>query len=131
MFPALTALLAAIVRPERDIFDGVKQSEDAFHSLWDDIIRNILHVLLRHSTASDLEMTRNRTDVYNSGVLKDLARADFLCYLRQALVLREEEKEDSTVFDAARCELLLFGDWSPMYYGELPFVLGYATELEN
>ena len=127
-FPALTALLAAITRQDRDIFDGAGHSEDDFHALWDDIIRNTLHLLNFNCQSLEVEMTRNRIDIYDSGVLKNQARPDFLCYIRKALVLRGEEKEDSTLLDTAQEELVAkFGEWSPMFYGQLPFVLGYAT----
>ena len=128
IFPEFSYLLGSIIREDRDIFTNTESSEDDFHSLWDDIIRSPLHVLSRHGAALNLQMTRNRVDAYKSGTTQNLPRPDFLCHLRGALVLRGEEKRETTELDKARGELISkFGSWSPMFYGGLPFVLGYAT----
>ena len=77
---------------------------------------------------TDFDMTRNRIDLYKSGTTKNQSRPDFLCHLRGAPGLREEEKRDITQLEEARGELICkFESWSPMFYGELPLVLGYAT----
>ena len=48
--------------------------------------------------------------------------------MKRALVLRGEEKSDPKELDIARNELAQkFGAWSPMFYGQLPFVLGCAA----
>ena len=87
-FPALTALLGAITRQDRDIFDGAGHSEDDFHALWDDIIRNTLHLLSCNCESLELEMTRNRIDIYDIGVLKNplIRTGNFSCCQNQVSI---------------------------------------------
>jgi len=97
-------------------------------NLWDSIIRDPLNFLSFQSGEMTLEFSRNRIDGYKSGAVKENARPDFLCYTRGALVLRGEEKRSPGELVESRAELLeKWGVWSTIFYGQLPFVLAYAT----
>ena len=76
----------------------------------------------------ELTSSRNAIDWHRSRTVQERPRPDFLCYMKRALVLRGEEKSDPKELDIARNELAQkFGAWSPMFYGQLPFVLGCAA----
>jgi len=66
--------------------------------------------------------------VHASGTITGQTRPDFLCWLDQALVFRDEEKSSPEMLSTARNELKAkFGEWSSLFYGQLPFVFAYAT----
>ena len=109
-------------------FKKCMPSEDNYHTYWDEVIWHMLAILSTYVPEVDLRHSRNATDWHNTGTLQGNLRPDFLCYMKRALVLRGEEKGDSKIFYIARTELAQkFGTWSPMFYGQLPFVLGYAA----
>lgn len=127
-FPSLVFLLSRILQQDREIFTSPRACEDDLHSLWDDIIRYPLYFLSLYSEKMYFEFMRNVVDGYKTSTVRERAPPDFLCYLRGALVLRGEEKRRQSDLEEARAELIQkFGDWSVTFYGELPFVLAYAT----
>jgi len=131
-FKDISGLLGAILLP-RGIFLSGNQNEDAFHVIWDTIIRETLTILAGNIF---LEFQRNGRDAHGSGTTTAQTRPDFLCWMDQALVLRGEEKRSPEMLPKrspemlpiARTELeVKFGEWSPLFYGQLPFVFAYAT----
>ena len=124
VFSQISGLLTSILFP-RSVFISSDQNEDCFHAVWDTIIRETLAVL---AGGPSLEFQRNSTDVHVSGTIAPRSRPDFLCWMDQALVLRGEEKRNGNMLSIAYDELRTkFGKWSPLFYGELPFVFAYAT----
>ena len=75
-----------------------------------------------------LEFQRNSVDVHQSGTTVMQSRPDFLCWMDQALVIRGEEQRNATMLPDALNELhMKFGQWSSLFYGQLPFVFAYAS----
>ncbi|RPB21822.1 hypothetical protein L211DRAFT_840185 [Terfezia boudieri ATCC MYA-4762] len=123
-FKDISGLLGAILLP-RGIFLSGNQNEDSFHVIWDTIIRETLTLF---SSNIFLEFQRNGRDVHGSGTTTAQTRPDFLCWMDQALVFRGEEKSSPEMLPIARTELeVKFGEWTPLFYGQLPFVFAYAT----
>ena len=102
-------------------------TENDFIWLWDSLLRYPLSELSYRSNAPPLNFVRNTVD--KSGMTRNnLLRPDFLCYMQNALVLRGEEKQFSGQINDAADELQSkLGGWSPLFYGSLRFLLGYAT----
>ena len=124
----LNKVLAGIFDDERDILISDMCNEDDGHALWDDLIRRPLSFLSARTRYLDLQFARNSTDVFKSGTVKKSSRPDFLCYMQKSLVLRGEEKRSTEDLEVAHVELITkLDEWSPMFYGNLPFVFGYAT----
>ncbi|KAF8415559.1 hypothetical protein EV426DRAFT_57687 [Tirmania nivea] len=111
-----------------DRFSNCEPSEDNFHVYWDEIILTVLSLLSTHISDTQLTFRRNSGDTNNTATTRQGKRPDFLCWMRGALLLRGEEKHSPRELDVARSELLeKFGTWSASFYGQVPFVLGYAT----
>lgn len=127
-FLSLSYVLANFLDDKKDILISDAMCEDDSHVLWDCLIRRPLSYLCEQTHLLDLEFARNSTDIYKSGTLEKNSRPDFLCYLQKALILRGEEKRSSEELQVAQRELIdKFDEWSPMFYGKLPFVFAYAT----
>ena len=123
VIPAVESLISAIItldRPLRDCY----VTEDILHSYWDAIILHTLSLLGR----SRFKFTRNSTHGYDTGTTHRNSRPDLLCWMKQALILRGEEEADEDDMIKAQRELMdKFGVWNTLHYGQLPFVLAYAT----
>ena len=114
---------------DRPIFYG-NFSEDSYHALWDDIIMQTLFLFSKQIPGASLclEYQRNSIDKHSTATTCKKSRPDFLCWMRGALILRGEEKAEQKDLRTAYTELSdKFGVWSPIFYGELPFLFGYAT----
>ena len=128
VFPPVAKILISILQPTSDIYISQEPTEDDFHAHWDNMFRDVLSLLSAYTPNILLHFTRNSTDAYTSGTIKNRLRPDFLCWMRGALVLRGEEKRLRSELHEARSELLQkFGEWSSTFYGQMPFVLAYAT----
>jgi hypothetical protein len=127
-FLSLSFVLAPILDNGRDILTSDMSCEDDGHTLWDSLIRRPLSYLCECTGHLNLHFARNSTDKYKSDTLTKFSRPDFLCYMQKTLILRGEEKRSQEGLEIARQELIdKFAEWSPMFYGKLPFVFGYAT----
>ena len=105
----------------RSVFDPGNPIEDCFHVVWDTIIWATLHMF---AGSPFLEFQRNST----SGTTVAQSRPDFLCWMDQALVIHGEEKCNVGMLPDAFVELCTkFGQWSSLFYGQLPFVFAYAS----
>lgn len=72
-----------------------------------------------------MDSARNPNSSFASTTLVDLMRPDFSLYVRDAFILRWETRIDNAHFTAALEEnAKKLKIWSPLYYGELPFVIG-------
>ncbi|KAG1705996.1 hypothetical protein DVH05_002559 [Phytophthora capsici] len=59
-------------------------------------------------------------------------RPDFILHISGLLLLRGEEKGDSTDLHESGAKLIRkMRHWNPMFYGDLPYILGYATSGEQ
>ena len=118
-----------------DIIDGsgrtLHQREAAecdYISHWESLIGETLQLL--SSTVPDMQiiMMRNTRDKFQTGSLVESSRPDMLCWLGSALVIRGEEKAAERDLLEAEHELYdKFGTWNPLFYGDSPFIFGYAT----
>ena len=71
---------------------------------------------------------RNTTDQYSTTSQMKGTRPDALFWLNGALVLKGEEKAAAKELITAEYELFQkLGEWSTIFYGDLPFTFGYAT----
>jgi hypothetical protein len=124
-FISLSYVLGKVLDDGIDILISGMTCEDDGHVLWDNLIRRPLSYLCEQTKLLNLRFARNSTDIYKSGTL---TRPDLLCYLQKALILRGEEKRSSEELQVAHRELIdKFDEWSPIFYGKLPFVFAYAT----
>ena len=72
----------------------------------------------------DLECNRNTVDKYGTAATTSKTRPDFLCWVKGALILRGEEKASIGAYNELTSK---FGQWNALFFGQLPFVFGYAT----
>ena len=123
VIPDVENLISGIITMHRPLRD-CRVTEDILHSYWDAIILRTLSLLGR----SQLKFSRNSTDFYDTGTTHRNSRPDLLCWMKQTLILRGEEKADADGLIKAQLELMnKFGVWNTLHYGQLPFVLAYAT----
>ena len=109
----------------RSVYEPGSPTEDCFHVLWDTILWGTLHMF---KGTTFLEFQRNTVDHHQSGTTVAHSRPDFLIWMDQALVIRGEEKRDAAMLPDALNELhTKFGQWSSLFYGNLPFVFAIAS----
>ena len=130
VFNDVTGIIAGVLG-DRDIFyTGLSQpTENDYIPLWDSLIRSPLFTLShKYVKEVDLEFRRDSTDKHRTASISNNTRPDFLCWMGGALILRGEEKRSPEQLDQAFEELgNKMGDWSKLFYGDLPFVFAYAT----
>ncbi|KAF0352000.1 crinkler family protein [Gigaspora margarita] len=101
-------------------------SEDMMHMPLDLLIMCILECFKEH-LGEDLpiNLDRNRSD---PGSTKRYGRPDFLCWVKDALLLKGEEKADTDQLDIAKSELVSkFNVNDPQKFGDVKFMMGYAA----
>jgi hypothetical protein len=100
-------------------------SEAARHFTWDTLVRFPIETASRSFNIS-LRFDRNKHDKSTATV--PLKRPDLLCWMRSVLVLKAEEKEAVEEFFTAEQELRLkLQTWSPIFFGNLRYMFGYAA----
>jgi len=97
-------------------------------SHWESLIGETLQLLSSNVPDMEIIMMRNPTDKFHTGSLVESSRPDMLCWLGSALVIRGEEKAAERDLIEAEHELYdKFNTWNPLFYGDSPFIFGYAT----
>jgi len=126
-FPALGYIIA----DRGDRVRGVSQTEDMVHGFLRPLLKDPLLTLigwLEPEWLGRTNVTRNAEEPRNkrSRTTVDGMRPDWQFHQR-LLVFRGEEKRDGGSLDEARKELLSkFETWSPVLFGDAPYVLAYA-----
>ncbi|CAK4665499.1 unnamed protein product, partial [Aphanomyces euteiches] len=99
-------------------------SENTWQQFYDDLFRITKQLCLAKGIL--LNFRRNR--VGNTGTTLGTFRPDLILHYDGMVLLRGEEKSSTTVIDASCDELTKkMRKWNPMLYGDLPYILGYAT----
>jgi len=123
-FNEISSLVITALK-DKAVFRG-NYSENSYIQLWDTLIWDTLNFFGTQLPSLDLECNRNTVDKYGTGTTASKTRPDFLCWVKGALILRGEEKASASI--GAYNELTSkFGQWNALFYGQLPFVFGYAT----
>jgi hypothetical protein len=114
----------------RTIIGG--QSEDATHAVITPLVQYFLGGLLNLTNPvwyGEVRFARNEAENKRSRTTIESLRPDWMLMIRQLLVIRGEEKGDSsraTLRDAANELTSKMEAWNPLFFGELPYVFGYA-----
>lgn len=118
---ALLRLWASVMELPR-----VGSSKDCLHGLYDSLILHVLHLLSRYASFV-LFLDRNTVD--KSGPSDGNARPDFLCWLPSGILAFKGEEKASEMDLPVACDELSekLTAWGPMFFGELPYQLGYAA----
>ncbi|KAK1948440.1 hypothetical protein P3T76_000729 [Phytophthora citrophthora] len=99
-------------------------SENTWQAFYDVLLR-IPNYL---SLAEGILLTFRRNRVDNTGTTAKGLRPDLILHRDGMVLLRGEEKSSSTGIDVSCKELTKkMRKWNPMFYGDLPYILGYAT----
>ncbi|GMF12650.1 unnamed protein product [Phytophthora lilii] len=99
-------------------------SENTWQAFYDVLFRIPSHLCL----AKGIFLTFRRNRVENTGTTLGALRPDLILHYDGMVLLRGEEKSSSTVIDVSCKELTKkMRKWNPMFYGDLPYILGYAT----
>lgn len=85
----------------------------------------IARLLRRIGTNSNLSLRVTKNELNDDA---DRSQPDLLCYVYSIAIFRGEERTTEEELPAAVHALTdKMGVWNPNQYGELPFMLGYAT----
>ncbi len=119
--PAVEAICTTLFSRQRN-----GSSEDSLHAVYDSLITDVL-VLLRNHVSLGLRLDRNTID--KSGTTKGQTRPDFLCWLPSGILgFKGEEKASAEELHVAREELSSkLAAWTPTFFGEIPYQVGYAA----
>ena len=108
------------------------QSEDATHAVITPLIQLFLAGLLNLTNPTwytAVSFGRNQSERKRSRTTIERLRPDWVCFIHQLLVIRGEEKGDSSgdsLYGAADELTSKMEAWNPLFFGELPYVFGYA-----
>jgi len=106
------------------------QSEDTTHAMITPFVQFFLGGLLKLTNSRwNVRFARNEAEHKRYRTTQDSLRPDWMCYIRNLLVIRGEEKGDTswaTLSDAAEELTSKMDTWNPLFFGELPYVFGYA-----
>ena len=111
----------------------VTKSEDTIHSFLTPLMQYVLTGLLTLLKFSWFEpsqsFTRNQSENKRSRTTMENLRPDWMFFIHQLLVIRGEEKAEgaNASLEQAASELISKMDtWHTLFFGELPYVFGYA-----
>ncbi|KAE9355414.1 hypothetical protein PR003_g2878 [Phytophthora rubi] len=94
----------------------------AFESTWQAFYDDLFRIPSRICFAKGIYLNFCRNFVDGTG------RPDLILHYYGLVLLRGEERSSSTVIDVSCKELTKkMRKWNPMFYGDLPYILGYAT----
>ena len=97
------------------------------HIPLDLLVTNTLE-LFKENLGEELLIVLDRNRADPGSVTKGSSRPDFLCWLKDVLVLIGEEKANSEDFETALCDLdNKFNRVDPLIYGEVEFIFCYAA----
>jgi len=112
----------------------VTKSEDTIHPFLTPLMQYFLSgllTLLKCSWFTPSEsFTRNQTENKRTRTTMEKLRPDWMFFIHNLLVIRGEEKAeggDETIEKAAQELASKMDTWHPLFFGELPYVLGYAS----
>lgn len=119
--PALEGIRSTLFSRQRN-----GTSEDSLHAVYDSVITDVL-VLLRDHVSLGLRLDRNTID--KSGTTKGQSRPDVLCWLPSGILgFKGEEKATAEDLHVATEELSSkLAAWTPTFFGEIPYQIGYAA----
>jgi len=102
----------------------IGNGESTLHYFVDLFMRQFFEVIIA-STTLKVRMDRNTTD--SSRTTEEKKRPDFLCYINNFLLLRGEEKKDSSGYADAVHELSeKLKSWNTVIFGRLNYIFGYV-----
>ncbi|KAG6942650.1 hypothetical protein JG688_00018003 [Phytophthora aleatoria] len=103
-------------------------SENTWQRLYDQLLD--IPTFLCKAYGFGVSSSRNRVDT--AGTTAKGMRPDFILHYLGMVLLRGEEKSAATDVDVPCKELTKkMYTWNPMFYGDLPYILGYATSGER
>ncbi|KAH9257859.1 hypothetical protein BASA81_003878 [Batrachochytrium salamandrivorans] len=112
----------------RDFFSDVDdKAEDCVHAAITPPIEHVLGYFLLEAGAHP-RCSRNQTeDNKRLRSTTGSSRPDFLLHINNLLVFRgEEKKEGGSLDDAARELTSKMEVWNPLFFGDIPYIIGYA-----
>ncbi|KAG6951689.1 hypothetical protein JG687_00013450, partial [Phytophthora cactorum] len=100
----------------------------ASENTWQSFYDALLTIPSELAFAKGILLTLRRNRVDNTGTTAKRLRPDLILHYDGMVLLRGEEKSASTFVDVSCKELTSkMRKWNPMFYGDLPYILGYAT----
>ncbi|KAG9400755.1 hypothetical protein AC1031_010194 [Aphanomyces cochlioides] len=120
----MTALVNAIT-----VKSNIGQSQSASENSWQSYYDSYLDVTQSICLAFDILIENHRNKADKTGTTAEKLRPDCLfCTKKGLVVLRGEEKNAMIDISIPLGELTKkMTKWNPIFYGELPYTLGYAT----
>ncbi|KAG1693370.1 hypothetical protein DVH05_023456 [Phytophthora capsici] len=116
------------------LIDGFSYSCDyrpdpmASENTWQRMYDQLLDISYRLCRAHGFDVVSNRNRSDTTGTTARKMRPDFLLHYLGMVLLRGEERSATTEIDVPLKELTAkMSCWNPMFYGDLPYILGYAT----
>ena len=101
---------------------------DASENLWQSYYDIFLGFTESICDGYGLQVQPKRNQVHHPSTTRRNLRPDYILCQNELLLLRGEEKSSGCSIDTPLTELTKkMHQWNPMFYGELPFILGYAT----
>jgi len=102
-----------------------KGSENNRIFLWDLCIKQPLEIFSKYGQIN-VNIDRNKIDP--STATMSAKRPDFLCWLKNVLVFKGEEKADEADFATAEQELRnKTSQWRPTHFGNLDYIFSYVA----
>ncbi|KAG2981931.1 hypothetical protein PC119_g20915 [Phytophthora cactorum] len=100
----------------------------ASENTWQSFYDALLTIPSELAFAKGILLTLRRNRVDNTGTTAKRLQPDLILHYDGMVLLRGEEKSASTFVDVSCKELTSkMRKWNPMFYGDLPYILGYAT----
>ncbi|KAG1698756.1 hypothetical protein DVH05_014711 [Phytophthora capsici] len=112
--------------------DRYRPGPEASENTWQHIYDLLLDISYHLCKAYGFDVVSNRNRANTTGTTDKVMRPDFLLHYLGMVLLRGEEYNATTEIEVSWKKLtnkMLF--WNPMFYGDLPYTLGYATSGER
>ncbi|OWY98877.1 hypothetical protein PHMEG_00030237 [Phytophthora megakarya] len=107
---------------------GIPPAPDASENEWLVFYQMLLNIPIHLCKANALDLTTVRDRVGETSTTYLKLRPDVILHYNGLVLFRGEEKNAATKLDVSLDELVSkMRSWNPMFYGELPYILGYAT----